>query len=151
MSHVKMAGSHKAKYRLQKQLEGNVTSAGQVALLLVFIGPDISWSTSHHRIWSKSQLWQGTAAGIERLIGLQLVTWSPGLACSTAYKLTVTCLISLSSKWFVVHYKLCEISGSHGDEYEHDCLLGCCLVKVYRRFRGAYCLHHQGERSNFSE
>jgi hypothetical protein len=21
----------------------------------------------------------------------------------------------------------------------------CCLVKVYRRFRGAYCLHHQGD------
>jgi hypothetical protein len=23
----------------------------------------------------------------------------------------------------------------------------CCLVEVYRRFRGACCLHHQGDRS----
>jgi hypothetical protein len=23
----------------------------------------------------------------------------------------------------------------------------CCLVEVYRRFRGAYCLHHQGDES----
>jgi hypothetical protein len=22
----------------------------------------------------------------------------------------------------------CEISGSHGGEYENDCLLGCCAV-----------------------
>lgn len=22
----------------------------------------------------------------------------------------------------------CEISGSHGDEYEHDYILGCCTV-----------------------
>jgi hypothetical protein len=21
----------------------------------------------------------------------------------------------------------------------------CCLVEVYQRFRGAYCLHHQGD------
>jgi hypothetical protein len=29
-----------------------------------------------------------------------------------------------------------EISGSHGDEFEHDCLLGCCAV--YFRFRGQF-------------
>jgi hypothetical protein len=23
----------------------------------------------------------------------------------------------------------------------------CCLVEVYRRFRGASCLHHQGDES----
>jgi hypothetical protein len=42
-----------------------------------------------------------------------------------------------------------EISGSYGGEYEDDCLLGCCapcsVVGVYRRFRGVYCLHHQGD------
>jgi hypothetical protein len=40
-----------------------------------------------------------------------------------------------------------EISGSHGGEYEEDCLLDiapCSLAEVYRRFRGACCLHHQG-------
>jgi hypothetical protein len=26
----------------------------------------------------------------------------------------------------------------------------CSLVEVYRRFRGAYCLHHQGETRNYS-
>jgi hypothetical protein len=25
-------------------------------------------------------------------------------------------------------HALCEISGSHGDEYEHGCFLGCCAV-----------------------
>jgi hypothetical protein len=34
-----------------------------------------------------------------------------------------------------------EISGSHGGEYEDD----CSLVEADRRFRGAYCLHHQGD------
>jgi hypothetical protein len=24
----------------------------------------------------------------------------------------------------------------------------CCLVEVYRRFRDAYCLHHQGDAEN---
>jgi hypothetical protein len=33
---------------------------------------------------------------------------------------------------FTDKYLVCEISGSHGGEYE-------------RRFRDAYCLHHQGE------
>jgi hypothetical protein len=56
--------------------------------------------------------------------------------------------------------------GSHGDEREYDCLLSkmlcsrcgekedgcltgcvapCSLVEVYRRFRGACCLCHQGD------
>jgi hypothetical protein len=26
----------------------------------------------------------------------------------------------------------CEISGSHGGEYEDDCLLGCCVVESGR-------------------
>jgi hypothetical protein len=37
-----------------------------------------------------------------------------------------------------------ELSGSHGDEYEDGfCwdVAPCSLVKVDRRFRGAYCLH----------
>jgi hypothetical protein len=44
-------------------------------------------------------------------------------------------------------YRLCEISSSHGGEYDvQSCLLGCtaCKMIVDRRFRGAYCLHHQG-------
>jgi hypothetical protein len=39
-----------------------------------------------------------------------------------------------------------EVSGPHGVEYEDGCLLGCCavsLVEIGRRFRDAYCLHHQ--------
>jgi hypothetical protein len=43
---------------------------------------------------------------------------------------------------------LSEISGSHGGEYEGCYLLGvapCSLVEVYRRFRGAWYLHHQGD------
>jgi hypothetical protein len=28
----------------------------------------------------------------------------------------------------------CEISGSHGGEYEHDCLLGCSAVWYRRNF-----------------
>jgi hypothetical protein len=43
----------------------------------------------------------------------------------------------------------CEISGSHGGEHEDDCLLRCCaarsLLEIDRRFRSAYCLHHQGD------
>jgi hypothetical protein len=38
----------------------------------------------------------------------------------------------------------CEISGSHGDKYEDECLLGysaCSLFGVDRRFRDVYCLH----------
>jgi hypothetical protein len=40
---------------------------------------------------------------------------------------------------------LCEISGSHGDEYKVFCdVVSCSLIGVNRRFRGAYCLH-QGD------
>jgi hypothetical protein len=31
----------------------------------------------------------------------------------------------LKSSWTKL---MCEISGSHGGEFEHDCLLGCCAV-----------------------
>jgi hypothetical protein len=49
---------------------------------------------------------------------------------------------------------ICEISGSHGGEYEDGCLLGCCAV--YRSYRGACSLHHQAitlmmEAANTSE
>jgi hypothetical protein len=44
-----------------------------------------------------------------------------------------------------------EISGSHGDEYEGVFwnVAPCSLVEVYRRFRGACCLRHQGMRVIF--
>jgi hypothetical protein len=35
--------------------------------------------------------------------------------------------------------KCCAISGFRGGEY------GRAVVDIYRRFRGAYCLHHQGD------
>jgi hypothetical protein len=41
-----------------------------------------------------------------------------------------------------------DISGSHGDEYEDGCLLGCCAIQSVdtdRRFKWAYHLHHQGD------
>jgi hypothetical protein len=44
------------------------------------------------------------------------------------------------------HEKLRKISGSHGGEYEDNCLLGYYTVKIDRRFRGAYCLHHHGSK-----
>jgi hypothetical protein len=39
-----------------------------------------------------------------------------------------------------------EIAGSLGGDYENVFwdVAPCSLVEVYRRFRGAYCLHHQG-------
>jgi hypothetical protein len=40
---------------------------------------------------------------------------------------------------------MCEISGSHGSEYEDQSLLDvapCSLLRVDQRFRGAYCLKH---------
>jgi hypothetical protein len=44
---------------------------------------------------------------------------------------------------------LCEISGSHGGDYEVYRVFWdvdpCSHVEVDRRFRGAYCLHHQGD------
>jgi hypothetical protein len=43
------------------------------------------------------------------------------------------------------HINVSRIWGSHGGEYEDDCLLGCrtpcSLIEVYRRFRGSCCLH----------
>jgi hypothetical protein len=41
-----------------------------------------------------------------------------------------------------------ETSGSHGGEYENAFwdVAPCILVEVNRRFRGARCLHHQGDR-----
>jgi hypothetical protein len=33
-------------------------------------------------------------------------------------------------------------------EYEDDCLLGCSLVEVYRRFRGAFCLHFRPDHGD---
>jgi hypothetical protein len=41
----------------------------------------------------------------------------------------------------------CELSGSHGDEYEDDCLMGRCAVKSGRNsplFRRR-SLHHRDE------
>jgi hypothetical protein len=40
-----------------------------------------------------------------------------------------------------------EISGSYGGVYEDDFwdVAPCSLVEVYRRFRGACCLHYQGD------
>jgi hypothetical protein len=43
---------------------------------------------------------------------------------------------------------LAEISGSYGGEYEDVFFwvgAPCSLVEVYRRFRGACCLQHQGD------
>jgi hypothetical protein len=44
----------------------------------------------------------------------------------------------------------CEISGSHSSEREDDSLLIyvlCSLVEGDQCFRGAYCLHLQGDKS----
>jgi hypothetical protein len=46
-------------------------------------------------------------------------------------------------------FKLSEISDSRGGEYEETVYWDaapCSLVEVYRRFRGTFCLHHQGNR-----
>jgi hypothetical protein len=46
---------------------------------------------------------------------------------------------------------VCEISGSHGRDYEYESfwdVAPCSLVQVHRRFRGAQCLHHQGGESS---
>jgi hypothetical protein len=46
------------------------------------------------------------------------------------------------------HDVLGEISDYH-DEYKDGCLLGCCvvcsMVDIDQRFKGAFCLHHQGD------
>jgi hypothetical protein len=33
-----------------------------------------------------------------------------------------------TAKKMLIHYCSCEGSGSHGNEYEDGCLLGCCAV-----------------------
>jgi hypothetical protein len=43
-------------------------------------------------------------------------------------------------QWIVRKHPLYETSGSHGGEYEYDCLVGCFAVysrKIYWYFRGA--------------
>jgi hypothetical protein len=43
---------------------------------------------------------------------------------------------------------LCEISGSHGGEYEDDSFWDtapCSFVETDRRFKEAYCIHHEGD------
>jgi hypothetical protein len=45
----------------------------------------------------------------------------------------------------------CEISGSHGGDYEVRVfwdIAPCSHVEVDRRFRGAYCLHHQDDQGD---
>jgi hypothetical protein len=45
----------------------------------------------------------------------------------------------------------CEISGSHSGEFEDIYFWEVAprsLLEVDRRFRGAYCLHHQGRESS---
>jgi hypothetical protein len=46
-----------------------------------------------------------------------------------------------------VKLNVCEISGSHGGEYDVQIvfwdILPCKMI-VDRRYRGSYCLHHQG-------
>jgi hypothetical protein len=42
----------------------------------------------------------------------------------------------------------CVISSIQGNDYEDGCLQRYCagsLVGIYRRFRDAYCLHHQDD------
>jgi hypothetical protein len=45
-------------------------------------------------------------------------------------------------------HAMCETSGPHGGKYEDN-----SLVETGRRFRDAYCLHHQGDETsvNFYE
>jgi hypothetical protein len=43
------------------------------------------------------------------------------------------------------YFDLSEILGSHGVDVFWD-VAPCSLTEVYRLFRGAYCLHHQGDR-----
>jgi hypothetical protein len=44
-----------------------------------------------------------------------------------------------------------RLNGNHmpadSHESKDDCLLGCC-ADVYRRLRGACCLHHQGDEED---
>jgi hypothetical protein len=41
-----------------------------------------------------------------------------------------------------------DILGFHGGEYEDYSLMGYSAAKINRRFRGAYCHHHQGDESS---
>jgi hypothetical protein len=45
----------------------------------------------------------------------------------------------------------CEISGSHGSEYEDVFwdAAPCSLVEIDRCFTSVYCVHHQGDRDIF--
>jgi hypothetical protein len=48
----------------------------------------------------------------------------------------------------IMKMSLVKISGSDGYEDKNTIFWDaapCRLVEIYRRFRGAYCLHHQGE------
>jgi hypothetical protein len=49
----------------------------------------------------------------------------------------------------ILNERVCEILGSHGGEYDDRALwhVGPCSLGVHRRFRGAYCLHNQGDES----
>jgi hypothetical protein len=54
------------------------------------------------------------------------------------------CVAEEGISWRIL---LCEISGSHGSEYEDESLLGYGTVSlgVDQRFRGAFCLQQQGD------
>jgi hypothetical protein len=47
--------------------------------------------------------------------------------------------------WLTGWFSGFEISGSHGGERENYNILGGSAVEIDRYFRGAYCLHHQGD------
>jgi hypothetical protein len=56
------------------------------------------------------------------------------------------CMCSVGN--YMKNYKTCQSSGSHCGEHKDYDLLGlalCSFVGVDGRFRGAYCLHHQGD------
>jgi hypothetical protein len=44
-----------------------------------------------------------------------------------------------------------ESSGSHGNQYQDDCLLGCFVmfrvVETDRSFKGASCIHYQSDET----
>jgi hypothetical protein len=69
---------------------------------------------------------------------------------STFFSRYVTLYPFVLERWEPKHnceLKQCEISGSHGDEYEmvgwFCAVTACSLVDTDRRFRGT-CCHHQG-------
>jgi hypothetical protein len=69
-------------------------------------------------------------------------------------KHAIMTLNSWNRKLFFPHMKnviFHEISVYHSGEYEDGFFWvvdPCSLVEVYRRFRGVYCLHHQGDRDS---